>query len=167
MKFTVTQNARELKIHFDEAYGHQTLEIDGQPHRLTLLDAHGDRVRFTIDDHPVEAIFRGTPPDLIVDIGKGPIPLRVEESRYAEIRKVAGLKVADKRIADLKAPMPGLITRILVAPGDEVHAGEALLVMEAMKMENELRSVGQGRVREIKVAPKQPVEQGQVLITFE
>lgn len=167
MKFTITQNARELKVHFDEAYGHQTLEIDGTAHRLTLLDAHGDRVRFTIDDRPVEAIIRGTPPELIVDIGSGPIPLFIEESRYAEIRKVAGLKVTEKRMADLKAPMPGLITRILVAPGDDVHSGKPLLVMEAMKMENELRASGQGKVREIKVAPKQPVEQGQTLITFE
>jgi len=166
MDFTVTQDGRELKVTFDEAYGQRTLEVDGHLHRLTVLRVEGDRVRFTVDDRPVEAIVRGKLPELTVDVGDGPIPLTVEETRYAQIRKISGLASVERRMTSLKAPMPGLITRILVQPGVEVAPGTPLLVMEAMKMENELRAAGKGTVREIKVATKQPVEQGELLITF-
>lgn len=166
MDFTVTISGRELKIKFDEAYGNRTLEVDGQPHKITLLRLDGDRVRFTVDDRPIDAVITGKLPDLVVDVGEGPLSLNVEESRYADIRKISGLADAHPALANLRAPMPGLITRILVEPGVEVQLGTPLLVMEAMKMENELRASGKGIVQEIKVAPKQPVEQGELLITF-
>ena len=67
----------------------------------------------------------------------------------------------------VKAPVPGLITRILVQPGDKVEAGQPLLVLEAMKMENEIRSPRAGTVKAIKVTPGQKVNQGEVLVAIE
>lgn len=66
--------------------------------------------------------------------------------------------------APLRAPMPGLIVRIHVAPGDRVAAGDPLVVMEAMKMENELRAPAAGTVRSIPIAPGTPVEKGALLV---
>jgi biotin carboxyl carrier protein len=66
--------------------------------------------------------------------------------------------------APLKAPMPGLIVRIHVAPGDRVAAGDPLIVMEAMKMENELRAPAAGTVRAISVTPGTAVEKGALLV---
>jgi biotin carboxyl carrier protein len=166
LKFTVTIAAREHEVVFDEAYGKRTLAVDGSDHRLTLLRVQGERVRFTVDDHPVEAIITGTPPDLMVDVGHGPMSLKVEETRFAQVRKISGLAQVAKAIADLKAPMPGLVTKVLVSAGDTVTTGTPLLVMEAMKMENELRAQGDGTVADVKITPGQPVDQGQVLVTF-
>lgn len=67
----------------------------------------------------------------------------------------------------VRAPMPGLVTRILVAVGDAVRAGDGLVVMEAMKMENELRAKSDGRVRAIPIAPGTAVEKGTVLVELE
>jgi len=67
----------------------------------------------------------------------------------------------------LVAPMPGLIVRVLVSAGDEVQAGQGLIVMEAMKMENELRSNGAGRVKRIVVTPGAAVEKGATLVELE
>jgi biotin carboxyl carrier protein len=166
LKFTVTIAEREHEVVFDEAYGKRALAVDGSEHRLTLLRVQGERVRFTVDDHPVEAIITGTPPDLMVDVGHGPVPLKVEETRFAQVRKISGLAQVGKTMADLKAPMPGLVTKVLVSAGDSVTPGTPLVVMEAMKMENELRAQGEGTVAEVKIDPGQPVEQGQILITF-
>ncbi|MFY0675559.1 MAG: acetyl-CoA carboxylase biotin carboxyl carrier protein subunit [Bacteroidia bacterium] len=69
--------------------------------------------------------------------------------------------------ADLKAPMPGLVLEILATPGETVNKGDALLVLEAMKMENVIKAPSDAVVKEIKVEPKEAVEKNHVLITFE
>jgi biotin carboxyl carrier protein len=65
------------------------------------------------------------------------------------------------------SPMPGRIVRVLVAPGDEVAARQGLVVVEAMKMENELRAPGAGQVREVLVTDGMSVEAGRLLVTIE
>lgn len=62
------------------------------------------------------------------------------------------------------APMPGKIVRVLVGPGDEVAPGQGLIVVEAMKMENELRAARAGRVAQVAVAEGQSVEAGALLL---
>lgn len=69
--------------------------------------------------------------------------------------------------APVKAPMPGLIVRVNVKPGDEVQAGQGVVVMEAMKMENELRASGAGRVKSVRVEPGTAVEKGALLVELE
>ncbi|MDB5260982.1 MAG: carboxylesterase, partial [Adhaeribacter sp.] len=71
-----------------------------------------------------------------------------------------------RQINEIKAPMPGLIIAIKVEPGQEVKKGEPLLVLEAMKMENILKSPGDGVVKTIKVNLRDNVEKNQVLILF-
>lgn len=68
---------------------------------------------------------------------------------------------------DVKAGMPGKIIQIFVKPGDEVKAGQPLLIMEAMKMENEIRAVAAAKVKEVKIEQGDSVETGQVLVIFE
>jgi biotin carboxyl carrier protein len=67
---------------------------------------------------------------------------------------------------EIKAPMPGLIFDIKVKEGDEVKKGDAVLILEAMKMENILKSPGDGTVKAIKIKKGQSVEKNQVLIQF-
>jgi acetyl/propionyl-CoA carboxylase alpha subunit len=66
--------------------------------------------------------------------------------------------------APLRAPMPGLIVRVHVAPGDRVNAGDPLIAMEAMKMENELRAPAAGTVKAVPVTPGTAVEKGALLV---
>jgi biotin carboxyl carrier protein len=63
--------------------------------------------------------------------------------------------------------MPGKVVRVLVAPGDEVAAGQGLLVVEAMKMQNELKAVRPGRVETISAREGATVSAGEVLATIE
>lgn len=67
----------------------------------------------------------------------------------------------------VKAPLPGSVLRINVKEGDEVNRGDILLVMEAMKMENNIYSELKGRVKSIKVQPGQSVLQGDILMEIE
>ena len=69
--------------------------------------------------------------------------------------------------APIVAPMPGLIVRVNVALGDTVEAGQGVVVMEAMKMENELRATAAGKVRSVEVSPGTAVEKGALLVSLE
>lgn len=70
------------------------------------------------------------------------------------------------KISDIKAPMPGLVLKVLVAEGDEVKKGESLFVLEAMKMENIIKAPADAIVKTIKIKPTDKVEKGQLLILF-
>ncbi len=75
------------------------------------------------------------------------------------------LKSPDGELA-IRAPIPGLIVKVLVTPGQAVAEGEPLLILEAMKMENELRSPRGGVIHEVRVEARTQVAQGQTLITL-
>lgn len=93
--------------------------------------------------------------------------VQVEDERTRKLnagRKPAGLP--DGEFA-LKAPIPGLVVKIMAEEGDEIEDGQPLLILEAMKMENELRSPKAGIVKKIDVTPGQRVEQNAILIVLE
>ncbi len=74
---------------------------------------------------------------------------------------------AMQKIEPVKAPMPGMILKILVAPGQQILKGDGLLVLEAMKMENILKASHNATVKSIRVAERTAVEKGAVLIDLE
>jgi len=73
---------------------------------------------------------------------------------------------ASTKVGDLKAPMPGLVQRILVTPGQAVEKGTPLLVLVAMKMENMIKAPAAGTVSKIAVAEGDKVEKGHVMLSF-
>lgn len=90
------------------------------------------------------------------------------QNKYDQLLQQLGLdKMAANKVNHIKAPMPGMVLRIIVKVGDEVKKGDALLVLEAMKMENVIKSVGDGVVKKIIAIEKAAVDKGQVLIEFE
>lgn len=64
----------------------------------------------------------------------------------------------------VKAPMPGLVLKVMVEPGQQVHKGDALLILEAMKMENVIKAVSDGTVKAIKTTQGAAVDKGQLLL---
>ena len=91
-----------------------------------------------------------------------------KEGKLDTLIKELGLdKEKIKKLKQLKSPMPGRVIGIIVKPGDHVVVGDELLTLEAMKMENALKSDGEGIVKSIEVFLQDVVEKGKVLITFE
>jgi biotin carboxyl carrier protein len=93
--------------------------------------------------------------------------IRIVKSVEKTIEKLGINKKSQQNINILKAPMPGLILKLMVKAGDQIKKGEALIILEAMKMENILSSPVDGIIKEIKVKPQQTVEKNNVLINFE
>lgn len=89
------------------------------------------------------------------------------KDKYDELLHQLGLdKAMAHKLSNIKAPMPGLVLNILVGEGTEVKKGDALLVLEAMKMENILKSPADGKVKKVAVKKGMAVEKNQVLIEF-
>lgn len=82
------------------------------------------------------------------------------------LEKLGMNAVAAATVGDIKAPMPGLILEILVKTGDSIKKGDALLVLEAMKMENVLKSPGEGEIKDVLVEVGSSVEKNQTMIIF-
>ena len=73
---------------------------------------------------------------------------------------------AQKKMKELKAPMPGLVLKVLVQSGDTVAKDTPLIILEAMKMENVIKAAGDGVIKEIKVIEGQAVEKSAIMIEF-
>ena len=91
----------------------------------------------------------------------------VEDEREKRLRAAAGSGIAETGEFHLKAPMPGLVVTIPVAEGQEVKKGQVLLILESMKMQNELKSPRDGKVNRIKVRAGESVEQRQTLLSVQ
>ena len=111
-----------------------------------------------------------------IDYESKQVVLRIEGKKYTinikepvdiHLEKLGINTLQAKKVNNLKAPMPGLVIKTLVNEGDHVKAGEPLLILEAMKMENIFKAVADATIKSIKVTEKQAVEKGQELITFE
>ena len=89
------------------------------------------------------------------------------DERTRAIRDLSAASAGPVGPAPIVAPMPGLIVRVSVNVGDKVEAGQGIVVMEAMKMENELRATAAGVVKSIEVAAGTAVEKGTLLVALE
>jgi biotin carboxyl carrier protein len=87
--------------------------------------------------------------------------------QYDELLHQLGMdNLKSAKVSEIKAPMPGLVIRILVAEGDEVEKGGNLFVLEAMKMENIIKASADVKIKSIKVKPGDKVEKNQVVMIF-
>ena len=154
----VTLSADGVSYAGDEAHAHLEGARPGTPVRLLTLDGKV---------HSVLARRRA---------GKGAYTLWLDGYRYEvealdeRTRAIRALAVDREKSAGpapLLAPMPGLVVRVNVTVGDAVTPGQPLISIEAMKMENELRSKSAGKVKAIPVAPGTAVEKGAVLVELE
>jgi pyruvate carboxylase subunit B len=162
MKYFVTVAGREHVVLVDG----DRVTLDGQPVEATAAPVAGTPVRQVLLDGAswmltTEAVGRGR-----WELGWRGDRWEVEvvDERTRHIRTLTGPGQARTGGGLLRAPMPGLVVRVLVVPGQQVEAGQGVVVLEAMKMENELKAVGPGVVRAIRAEVGRPVEKGEVLV---
>ena len=102
-----------------------------------------------------------------VSIRSHQFQVQVQDERSRRLSQARKLPTLPEGELAITAPIPGLVIKTLVSPGDAIEEGQPLVILEAMKMENEIRSMRSGVVKAILVSPGQRVEQNAVLIVLE
>lgn len=105
--------------------------------------------------------------ELTLSINNQTIEAKISDHIDQILEKLGMDMVQSTVVKEIKAPMPGGILNVLVKEGQSVQEGDQLLILEAMKMENVIKSPGEGIVSKVHVAEKDNVEKNQVLISFE
>ena len=108
----------------------------------------------------------GSNGELVVHVNGVAVPLSIVDRRHRRGRSGSGESGTDAQPKAIVAPMPGRIVRVLVQPGEAVQARQGLIVVEAMKMENELRAPRDGTVAEVRVREGASVEADAVLVVL-
>lgn len=139
----------------------QAARVDAALWSLLVGDAGGRATRSV----PAVVVPGRAAGELGVHVNGRQVRLTVGESGRGRTR--GGPAAHGKGPQRLTAPMPGKVVRVLVAPGDTVEAGQGLIVVEAMKMENELRAAKAGTVASVSVSEGQSVDAGAVLAVVE
>lgn len=165
MKYIVALAGREIEVDIDG----DRVTVEGRLRTATLATIPGTPLRQLVVD--------GRPSTLAVaELGRGRWGLTVQGDRWEaealdertrHIRSLTGGSDRARGPGALRAPMPGLVVRVQVEPGQTVDPGAGVVVLEAMKMENELKAAGTAVVRSVLVGPGEAVEKGQVLVEFE
>jgi acetyl/propionyl-CoA carboxylase alpha subunit len=148
-------------VDIEEKAGVLHLLLDGVPHQVDAIPLADDSVSLILDGRSYALEFepRGGGERTGVLLRGSVFEVELLDERRLRMR-AAGGRLSDEGPQVLVAPMPGKIVRVLVRPGDEVREGQGLLVVEAMKMENELRAARAGRVLEVAVVEGAAVEAG-------
>ena len=147
----VLLNEKEFDFDFPSQSEEDTFHIllKNKGYNIELVDFDKDQKLFKlkINGHIVEA--------------------KVKDSLDLLVEKMGLPTNEGSKINNIKAPMPGLIINLLVNIGDVVDAGTTLVVLEAMKMENIIKSPGKGTIKYIKIKKGETVEKNQILLEFE
>lgn len=167
MRYHVTlPSGREIPV--DVAHlpsGQVQVSVEGRTLEADVF-GQGASLHLRLDGRGVDLWLEGAPPDVGVVANGQRFYARVESQRARDLRGVAkrGPAQGDGLVT---SPMPGRVLKVLAREGDEVLAGAPLVVVEAMKMENELHATRSGVVKKIYVTPGATVESGARLIEVE
>lgn len=166
-RFITTVEGKEFDLTLYKEGKKYFVEYNGDRHEVTVDQIDSTKFLFRIDADSSEVDI--TPSNGIYDIfleGQD-MHARVEPFSLAELRKRAGSALEGPADLTIRAPMPGLVLKAAVAPGDEVRKGETLAIIEAMKMENMIKSPFDGKVKEVFVEPGQAVDKNDKLMELE
>lgn len=165
MKYLADLGATNYTIDIDHP---GEVVVDGVTHVVSLEPVNrGTTFSILIDDKSYEAYVERRDGVYYVEIGSERHAVAVEDERLARLKHMlgAGDDVGGEIV--VKAPMPGLVVAVRVEVGDTVEPGQGVAILEAMKMENEMKAARGGTVKAIRVRPGQAVNQGETLVVLE
>ena len=134
------------------------LKIDGKTYQVEIKSLSADHAKVLVDGLEVQVDI-----NVPQDLPRAPRPAAKKVTPPA---KQAAPRPASSSSRSLLSLMPGVVIKVLVKEGQQVAAGDVLLVLEAMKMENEIRSDRSGTIGSIDVTPGQQVQTGEPLVSF-
>jgi len=165
MKYITTLDGKEYLI---EVVDEHHVSVNGRAQEVDFESVSGQPVySLILDGKSYESYVYETEEGWQVLTRGRQYNLTIEDEREKRLRAAAGGGVAESGEFHLKAPMPGLVVAIPVNEGDKVEKGQVILILESMKMQNELKSPKSGTVGRIRVKQGEKVEQRQALMSVQ
>jgi biotin carboxyl carrier protein len=164
MKYIAVVEGTEHQIEIEEG----SIRIDGQVVSADLERVgEGNLYSLLVDGKSYELIATEIMGGYVISLDGVRYEVPVTDERT--LRLARGGKAPEKhgKTLEVKSPIPGLIVKVLVEEGEEVEVDQPLVILEAMKMENEIRAPREGGVKEVRVSPGVQVGQGEVLVVLE
>ena len=165
MIYEVIVDGKAHRLELKKDGGSWECRLDDRNVKVDAVMARRDVLSMLVDGHSYEVKRERTPTDLHMWVGSTRHAVEVRDPRSLQSRRsAAGEEKGQKK---LLAPMPGRIVRVLVGERSEVEAGQGIVVVEAMKMQNEIKSPKKGTVQKILAAAGAAVNAGDVLAIVE
>jgi biotin carboxyl carrier protein len=164
MLYDVTINGKNYRLELNRAEGRWLCRLNGRDVEVDAILIRPDLLSLRMGSLAYEIKLEPVASDLYVWVGSSRFATEVRDPRSLRGRTRAGDDHGSKKIT---APMPGKVVRILVGPGEEVAAGAGIAVVEAMKMQNEIKSPKKGVVQKVLVGEGAAVNAGDVLAIVE
>jgi biotin carboxyl carrier protein len=164
MKYVTSTGDESFEI---EINGENDLLVNGQRMVIDFRSVVGQSVySLIVNGKSYEALVQPTEEGLEVLLHGQLFQISIEDERQRRLRQSTGSVTVRRGEFHLKAPMPGLIVTVHVRDGQEVKKGDRMIVLESMKMQNEISSPTDGTVRTLRIKPGDSVDQNQVLLTL-
>ncbi len=163
MKYFILRDGREIPVEVVERPGGYTVTLDGKPYDGDSVQVLSGLYSLLVDGRSYEVtVFSPEPDAYNVHLYDG--MRRVDLlSPIGLVLRSQGGRAASSALT-VRAPMPGKVVRVLCKPGQKVSRGEGLVVVEAMKMQNELQAQADGTVKEVRAREGESVEGGAELV---
>lgn len=162
MKLALTVNGAEKEIEILAPAPEWRFRVDGEEQRALVTLVEPGVYSILLDGRVYEASMDRTGQNLVVTVAGERFEVEVRDPRSWSRKSVAG----SHGVATLSAPMPGKVVRVLVVAGDTVEAGQGLFVVEAMKMQNEIKAPRSGQVISLTAREGATVAAGEPLATI-
>jgi len=159
-------NDRTFEVAEDKA----GTQIDGKSFEADMLEYRDGKfhVLYNNKSFAAELIsFDKNEKSFVIKVNNSTIEVRIKDE-YDELLSQMGIdQSAGAKVNDIKAPMPGMVLNVMVANGQSIKKGDAIVVLEAMKMENILKSPADGIVKKILVVKGDKVEKNQIMVNLD
>lgn len=166
MRFVLRQGTRDRVAEVAEEGGRLTVTLDGEARPVDFIEGDQGFLSLLIDGKAHACDFEARKGNQVrVYLGQSVFELEVLDERKAR-RQLAAGGVGASGPQEIVAPMPGKIVRVLVKVGQAVKAGEGLIVIEAMKMENEITAHKAGTIAELPIKEGAPIQAGAPIATI-
>ena len=163
MKYVTTINNKKFEV---DIRNDGSVWVNGKSREVDFLALGPALYSIIMDTVQHEIVVEGTEDNVEVLLNGRLYTGTVLDERSQLMKSRRGGLEADSGEVTIRAPMPGLIAAVLCTAGDAVEAGQTLVILESMKMQNELKAPRAGTVQRVSVTANQTVEQRKVLITL-
>lgn len=165
MIYDVTIAGKPHRVELTRAGAGWRCKFDGRELPLDVTTTQNGILSVLINGKSYEVKQENTPTETNIVVGSQRFAAEVRDPRSLRSRRSLG--GGEEGVKRITAPMPGKVVRVLAPVGSAVEAGQSVLVIEAMKMQNEMKSPKNGTVKKINVVEGAAVEAGQVLAEVE